>query len=182
MRQRLLNQVLDSTRIGDSTRACNGPCIVGVRTAVETLAASPAPPQPLAVGRGAAVLPDDGVRERPPALPLPEEGRLPLVADPDRGDLAPAHAGLGEHPKCGPDLGLPEKLGIMLDPVGLRIDYRPLWMLPGIFLGACSSRARVSTTARYPLAGGDQAPLWPALGIPDCDSPGGRLVNHMLRH
>ncbi len=86
----------------------------------------PRPPQPLAVGRGAAVLPDDGVRERPPALPLPEEGRLPLVADPDRGDLAPADAVLGEHPTCGPHLGLPEKLRIVLDPAGLRID---LWML-----------------------------------------------------
>jgi hypothetical protein len=86
----------------------------------------PRSPQALAVGRRAAVLPDDGVREQPPAVPLPEEGRLPLIADPDRGDLAPADAVLGEHPTGGPDLGLPEKLRIVLDPAGLRID---LWML-----------------------------------------------------
>ena len=49
-----------------------------------------------------------------------------MVADPDRRDLAPAHAVLGEHPTCGPDLGFPEKLWIVLDPAGLRVD---LWML-----------------------------------------------------
>jgi hypothetical protein len=42
-----------------------------------------------------------------------------LVGDPDRRDLAPAHAVLGEHPTCAPDLGLPEKLRIVLDPAGL---------------------------------------------------------------
>ncbi len=41
-------------------------------------------------------------------------------------DLAPADAVLGEHPTCGPCLGLPEKLRIVLDPAGLGID---LWML-----------------------------------------------------
>jgi hypothetical protein len=83
-------------------------------------------PEALAVPGRSAVLPDDGVRERPPAVPLPEEGRLALVGDPDRGDRARAHAMLGEYPTRGPDLGLPEKLGIVLDPAGLRID---LWML-----------------------------------------------------
>ncbi len=73
-----------------------------------------------------AVLPDDGVRERPAPRPLPEEGRLALVRDPDPRDLARAHAVLGEHPTCGPDLGQPEKLRVVLDPAGLRID---LWML-----------------------------------------------------
>ena len=38
------------------------------------------PPAGARSGRGAAVLADDGVRERPPAVPLPEEGRLPLTA------------------------------------------------------------------------------------------------------
>ena len=70
---------------------------------------------------GAAVLPDDGLRERPATRPLPEQGRLALVGDPDSRDLACAHSGLGQHLAGRPELGLPEQLGVVLDPTRLRI-------------------------------------------------------------
>ena len=79
--------------------------------------------------RRAAVLPDDGLRERPATRPLPEQGRLALVGDPDRRDLACAHSGLGQHLAGRPELGLPEQVGVVLDPARLRIALGML--LPG---------------------------------------------------
>lgn len=78
-------------------------------------------PQALAVPRRAAVLPDDGLRERPATRPLPEQGRLALVGDPDSRDLAWAHSGPGQHLAGRPELGLPEQLRVVLDPARLRI-------------------------------------------------------------
>jgi hypothetical protein len=69
-----------------------------------------------AVPGSSAVLPDDGVRERLAARPLPEQGRLALVCDPDRGDLARAHSGLGQYLAGRTELGLPEQLRVVLDP------------------------------------------------------------------
>jgi hypothetical protein len=64
-------------------------------------------------------------------------------------DLAPADAMLGEHPMGGPDLGLPEKLRIVLDPAGLRIDLDAPLDLPR---GPVRHEREVFTTSRYPLA------------------------------
>ena len=42
-------------------------------------------------------------------------------------------------------------------------------MLPWIFLGALFTRAGLHDGALTDGGEGDQAPLWPARGIPDCD-------------
>src|SRR6185437_13292912 len=61
-------------------------------------------------GRGASVLPHDGIRDGTASGALPEERGLALVGDADRGDLACAEAGerqrLGRHVALrAPDLG-----------------------------------------------------------------------------
>ncbi len=52
--------------------------------------------QRVAHRRRAAVLPDDGVGDRPPGRALPQQRRLALVGDADGGDVARRDAGLGE--------------------------------------------------------------------------------------
>ena len=71
-----------------------------------------------AVGR-AAVLPDDRAMNRPPAAPLPDDRRLALVRDPDRGQVGGVRACVGERVlgrgrHRGPDL-----VRIVLHPPGL---------------------------------------------------------------
>jgi len=73
-------------------------------------------------GRGASVLPHDGIRDGTASGALPEERGLALVGDADRDDLARAEAGerqrLGRHVALrAPDLGR-----IVLDPAGTGED------------------------------------------------------------
>ena len=73
----------------------------------------------LAIGRGAAVLPDDGRRQRPAAAPVPEDDGLALVGDADGGD--PVRAARLLDQRAGRGAGqLPDFLRILLDPAGLR--------------------------------------------------------------
>jgi hypothetical protein len=53
---------------------------------------------------------------------------------------------LGEHSTCGPDLGLPEKLRIVLDPAGLRID-------PWVLLLGDAEEGRTLVEEERPRAG-----------------------------
>ena len=77
--------------------------------------------QLLAQGRGAAALPDDGVVHRPACLPVPNDGGLPLVGDPDSRHLGGVHPALGQH--LGEDTVLAgiDLHGIMLHPAGLWV-------------------------------------------------------------
>ena len=77
----------------------------------------------LADRRGAAVLPDDGVVHRLAAGALPQNRRLALVGDADRGD---GRGRCRDRLAAGGDHCLPDFLGIVLDPAGLRIDLAQL--------------------------------------------------------
>ena len=71
-----------------------------------------------AAARGPPILPDDRPMGRPPRRPVPGDGRLALVGDPDRGRFEPAFVQLGAKLAEGgldevPDLG-----GVVLDQAG----------------------------------------------------------------
>ena len=72
-----------------------------------------------AVG-GAPVLPDDRVLQRAPRRPLPDDGRLPLIRDADRPQLARWDARLRERVTGRREQALRDLLGIVLDPARLR--------------------------------------------------------------
>ena len=76
--------------------------------------------QALALGRGAAVLPDDRGGERTPAGTLPQHGGLALVGDADGRHLACGHPGVGERLAGAIELGAQDVLGVVLDAVGRR--------------------------------------------------------------
>ena len=79
---------------------------------------------------GAGVLPDDGVVPGTTGLGIPDHGRLALVGDADRGQVA------------GPEPRVPERAGnhgvgafrdlerVMFDPAGLRHDLLVLELMP----------------------------------------------------
>ena len=71
--------------------------------------------------RGAPVLPDDGVVDRPAGRPVPDDRRLALIGDPDRRDVLRAgprfrHGGAHGRERARPDL-----LRIVLDQARRRI-------------------------------------------------------------
>ena len=74
--------------------------------------------QALALGGGAAVLPDDRRGKRATACALPQHGGLALVGDADRRHLARGHAGVGERLAGAIELGAQDVLGVVLDAVG----------------------------------------------------------------
>ena len=78
----------------------------------------------VAIAGGAAVLPDDGMRDRLSGLAVPEDDRLALIGDADRLDVAGADVcvadGLGDHLEGDQD----DLLGVVLDPAGLGIVLR----------------------------------------------------------
>ena len=63
----------------------------------------------------AAVLPDDRVVHRLSRAAVPEEGRLPLVRDADRGRV------LDHRLRSGGEHALPDLFRVVLDPPGLRV-------------------------------------------------------------
>ena len=68
----------------------------------------------------AAVLPDDRVINRIPALPVPYHRRLPLVGDADGGDIPRAQPGLLQRLPGHLELRIPNFQRIMLHPPRLR--------------------------------------------------------------
>ena len=87
--------------------------------------------KPLADGRRAPVLPDDGVVQAGTGRAVPEQHRLALVGDADGG--GPLAAGrLAQHG----DAGLPDFFRVVLHPAGFRVD------LAKLALGLPQRRAR----------------------------------------
>ena len=68
---------------------------------------------------GAAALPDDGVVHRLTGHAIPDDGRLTLVGDADRGDLVIAHAELPHRLTRDGKLALPDLVRVVLDPARL---------------------------------------------------------------
>jgi hypothetical protein len=66
-----------------------------------------------------ARLPDDRGMDRERRLAVPDDGRLALVRDAEGGDVAARQPGAGEGAAGGAELGVPDLLGIVLDPAGL---------------------------------------------------------------
>src|SRR5690606_20632927 len=76
-----------------------------------------------AARRRAPVLPDDGIVDRPAAVPLPHQRGLALVGDADGGDVGGVAAnGLAAH--C--QRGGPDFLRVVLDPAVGRVDLAEL--------------------------------------------------------
>jgi hypothetical protein len=75
----------------------------------------------LAEGSGAAVLPDDGVGDGT-AVAVPYDGGLPLVGDADGGDVGGTGLDARHNLAGGVQLRLPDRLGVVLHPAGLRVD------------------------------------------------------------
>src|SRR5215470_5060016 len=83
-------------------------------------------PELVAEGRRAPVLPHDRPVDRATGPPVPEDGRLALVRDAERGDVAPtdtrAPTRLTQHAERDP----PDLLRVMLDPARPRVVLREL--------------------------------------------------------
>ena len=71
------------------------------------------------MGTCPAVLPNDCVVDGFPGRPVPKEDGLPLVRDPDSGEVLGANPGIVEGLPCDGQLGLPDFPGVMLYPSGL---------------------------------------------------------------
>src|SRR5262249_11880322 len=80
----------------------------------------PAAAQRVTDRRGLARLPDDRRVDRPARAALPHHGRLALVGDADRGDVARLRARVRERAARGAQLRLEDLVGIVLDPARLR--------------------------------------------------------------
>ena len=65
--------------------------------------------------RGSPVLPDDRWRDRAPVAPVPEDGRLALVRDADRPQLARRDVGVVECVARSGEHRLPDLVGVVLD-------------------------------------------------------------------
>jgi len=76
----------------------------------------------IAGGGGAAILPDDGVVNRPPGGAFPDQRGLALVGDAQRQQIPRPDARLRQRLASGVELALPDQLGVMLDPARLGID------------------------------------------------------------
>ena len=76
--------------------------------------------QLIAVGAGAAALPDDGMVNGLPRVPVPHDGGLALVGDANRRDVRCAGTYLIHGGKRHAQLGGPDLVGIVLHPAGFR--------------------------------------------------------------
>lgn len=74
------------------------------------------------MGRGAAILPDNGIVQRDSGFAIPEEGRFALVGDTDGSNLIRSDRCAGNCFRRHPDLGRPDLLAVMFDPPGLGED------------------------------------------------------------
>jgi len=66
--------------------------------------------------RGPAALPDNRIVKGPAGPAVPDEGGLPLVGDPNGGDLTGGYPGLPQSPLSGFFLGSPDVQRVMLHP------------------------------------------------------------------
>ena len=117
-----------------------GPREVGIRNKSRLLPDERSQPlrfQAVAGGGGAAVLPDDGVMDRPARGALPDHRRLPLIGDAEGGDVGGAQARFPKGQRRHAGLGFPYLQGIVLHPAGLRV------VLAEFLLGRGDNRARV---------------------------------------
>ena len=80
----------------------------------------------LALGRGAAALPDDGVVDGAAGRLVPDDGGFPLVGDADGGHLGGRNTGLPQDPAQHLPLGTVDFLGVVFHPAGLGIDLGKL--------------------------------------------------------
>src|SRR5579862_822115 len=71
---------------------------------------------------GAAILPDDRVVNGLSCFSIPEDRRLALIGNSDRGDVAGLGSSLRDRVERHRDLRRSDLLGIVFDPAGLRID------------------------------------------------------------
>ena len=76
--------------------------------------------------RGAPVLPDDCIVDGAAGRAVPDDRGLALIGDADRGDVLRPGADLGERRAYGRKGGRPDRLGIVLDQAGGRIDLGQL--------------------------------------------------------
>src|SRR6185369_7062537 len=81
--------------------------------------------------RGSPILPDDCVVDRLARLAIPNHGRLALIRDADAGYVAGGKVGLCEDGTSRLELGLPDFVGIVLDPARLREDLSKLLLRDG---------------------------------------------------
>src|SRR5690606_5211597 len=70
---------------------------------------------------GAAVLPDQRMRQRAAAGAVPDKGGLALVGDADGGHVGGRGAGVAQRLAGDVELALPDLAGVVLDPARLRI-------------------------------------------------------------
>src|SRR5262249_43008799 len=82
---------------------------------------------------GPGVLPDDRVTVGAPGAPVPHQGGLPLVGQPDRGEVGGAQAGLVQHGLDDRAGVLPDLYRVVLDPAGPGQDLRVFELVPGYF-------------------------------------------------
>jgi hypothetical protein len=80
----------------------------------------------LADAGGAAVLPDEGAVQGGAGAAVPDEAGLALVGDADRGDAGGRDAAAAQDLGDRGEHGLPQLLGVVLDPAGLREVLREL--------------------------------------------------------
>ena len=73
---------------------------------------------------GAAILPHDGTVNGFVGAAIPEQRGLALVGDADGGEISGGYFCPGERLGGAISLGVPEILGLMLNPAGLRIMLR----------------------------------------------------------
>jgi len=71
--------------------------------------------------RGPAVLPDERPGHRAARGPIPQNDRLALVGQSDGGEVARANSGGGHRLRDHGRDGLPDLLGVVLDPARLRV-------------------------------------------------------------
>ena len=95
----------------------------------------PAGLEPCAHGRRHSALPDDGGRDRPARRPFPEDRRLALVGDSDRGHGSGRRARLGEHPPRAVELRAPDVFRIVLDDAEIHAPLPEPRMLRKLLLG-----------------------------------------------
>ena len=86
--------------------------------------------QSVAVLRGPAALPDDGVVYGLPGGPVPDDGGLPLVGDADGGDIGGGRPQLAHGLRGHAQLGGPDLPGVMLHPSRLG-EYLCKFLLGG---------------------------------------------------
>ena len=86
--------------------------------------------QSVTSGRGASVLPYDGIGDREPRGALPEKRGLALLRDPD-GDVRAGQARFGERRARDVPLGTPDLEGVVLDPAGMWEDLAEFLLVGG---------------------------------------------------